>query len=87
MVAYSAHEVNSHGLSRPKETVLFADSKGPYLMPERFWTYEKAMRHDNETRANFIYADGSVRLQPQTDFGVFKEDGTFVTDFTKWHWK
>ena len=73
------------GLSRPQEVVLFADSKGPYLMPERFWTYEKAMRHDNETRANFIYADGAVRLQPQSDFGQEK-DGKFVTDFSKWHW-
>ena len=71
-------------LSRPGETVFLGDSKGPYMLPPRFWTYEKAFRHENET-ANFIYADGHVKLQKQTDFGKF-ENGKFITDFTKWQW-
>ena len=71
-------------LSRPGATVFLGDSKGPYMLPPRFWIYEKAFRHDDET-ANFIYADGHVKLQKQTDFGKF-EKGKFITDFTKWHW-
>jgi prepilin-type processing-associated H-X9-DG protein len=54
------------------------------MLPPRFWTYEKAFRHQDE-KANFIYADGHVKFQKQTDFGKF-ENGDFVTDFTKWHW-
>ena len=71
-------------LSRPAETVFLGDSKGPYMLPPRFWTYEKAFRHQDE-KANFMYADGHVKFQVQTDFGKF-ENGDFVTDFTKWHW-
>ena len=71
-------------LSRPAETVFLGDSRGPYMLPPRFWTYEKAFRHTDET-ANFIYADGHVKLQKQIDFGRF-ENGKFITDFTKWHW-
>ena len=71
-------------LSRPGQTVFLGDSKGPYMLPPRFWTYEKAFRHENET-ANFLYADGHVELQKQTDFGKY-ENGKFITDFTKWHW-
>lgn len=71
-------------LSRPAETVFLGDSRGPYMLPPRFWTYEKAFRHTDDT-ANFIYADGHVKLQKQSDFGRF-ENGKFITDFTKWHW-
>ena len=71
-------------LSNPGNTVFLGDSKGPYMLPERFWTYEKDFRHLNE-KANFIYADGQVKLQEQKDFGKF-ENGKFITDFSKWHW-
>ena len=71
-------------LSRPAYTVFLGDSKGPYMLPPRFWTYEKAFRHGEE-QAFFLYADGHVKLQKQTDFGRF-EGEKFITDFTKWHW-
>ncbi len=73
-------------LSKPAQTVLFADSKGPYLMPERYWEFEKDFRH-GDNQANFAFADGHIELLRQQDFGTFQDDGKFVTDFTKWHWQ
>ena len=77
-------EPKLENLSRPGNTVFLGDSKGPYMLPPRFWTYEKAFRHEGE-KANFIYADGHVKFEAQSDFGKF-ENGKFATDFTKWHW-
>ena len=77
-------QVRLDALSRPAGTVFLGDSKGPYMLPPRFWTYEKAFRHQ-DARANFLYADGHVKMQKQTDFGRF-EGERFITDFTKWHW-
>ena len=71
-------------LSAPGKVVFLGDSKGPYMLPDRFWTYEKAFRHE-EDQANFLYADGHIAYQKQTDFGRF-EGERFITDFTKWHW-
>jgi prepilin-type processing-associated H-X9-DG protein len=73
-------------LSNPAQIVLFADSKGPYLMPERYWEFEKDFRH-GDNQANFAFADGHVELLRQQDFGTFQEDGKFVTDFSKWRWQ
>ena len=72
-------------LSKPVKTVVFGDSKGPYMLPPRFWTYEVAMRHDNDT-GFFCFADGHVSRMKQSNFGRKDEKGNFKTDFSRWHW-
>lgn len=72
-------------LSNPGQTILHGDSKGPYMLPERFWTYEKAMRHEEES-AFFSFGDGHVAQMKQKDFGKTGQDGKFRSDFSKWHW-
>lgn len=72
-------------LKNPAGVVLFGDSRGPYMLPPRFWQHEKDFRHENE-RANFVFADGHVEFLRQNDFGTTAPDGSFVTDFSKWHW-
>ena len=72
-------------LSKPSRTILHGDSKGPYMLPERFWTYEQAMRHDNET-GFFSFGDGHVARMKQSDFGKKNAKGVFQSDFSKWHW-
>ncbi|MBE6378550.1 MAG: hypothetical protein E7051_07020 [Lentisphaerae bacterium] len=72
-------------LSNPKKTVVFGDCKGPYMLPERYWKEERAMRHEKES-ANYVFADGSVKNLTQMDFGSIGGDGKFKTDMTSWHW-
>lgn len=72
-------------LSKPEKTILHGDSKGPYMLPERFWTYEQAMRHEDET-GFFSFGDGHVERMKQSDFGKFDDKGKFRSDFTRWHW-
>lgn len=71
-------------LSRPGATVFLADSKGPYLLPPRFWEHERDFRHDKA--ANFLFADGRVRLLKQQDFGRTGPDGKFETEMRFWRW-
>jgi prepilin-type processing-associated H-X9-DG protein len=72
-------------LSKPEQIVLFADSKGPYLLPERFWQHEMDLRHQEQ--ANFAFADGHVELLKQEHFGSYDDKGQFRSDFSKWHWQ
>lgn len=73
-------------LSNPGKTILHGDCKGPYMLPERIWTYEHAMRHENET-AFFSFGDGHVARMKKSDFGKTGKDGKFRTDFSRWHWR
>lgn len=72
-------------LSNPKKTIVFGDCKGPYMLPERYWKEERALRHADES-ANFVHADGHIKNFSQMDLGVIGADGKFRTDFSNWHW-
>lgn len=72
-------------LSNPAKTIVFGDCKGPYMLPERYWKEERAMRHANDT-ANFVHADGHIKNFSQFDLGSVGADGKFKTDFSNWHW-
>ena len=72
-------------LSNPAKTIVFGDCKGPYMLPERYWKEDRAMRHANDT-ANFVHADGHIKNFSQFDLGSVGADGKFKTDFSNWHW-
>ena len=72
-------------LTNPAKTIVFGDCKGPYMLPERYWNEERAMRHANET-ANYVHADGHIKNFNQMDLGSIGADGKFKTDFSNWHW-
>ena len=71
-------------LKNPSHTVFLMDSVRPFVTPDLLWKDKRNFRHDG--KANYIFADGSVRHLHQKFFGTFKND-KFSTDFTRWHWK
>lgn len=76
---------NLANLSKPADTILLGDCKGPYMLPERYWQEERAMRHAEET-ANYVFADGHIAQLGQFDLGAIGQDGVFRTDLSHWHW-
>ena len=76
---------NLNNLSNTAKTILLGDCKGPYMLPERYWKEERAMRHADET-ANYVFADGHIEQLGQFDLGAIGRDGIFRTDFSHWHW-
>ena len=71
-------------LKDPSHTVFIMDSLRPFVTPDLLWKDKRNFRHDG--RANYIFADGSVRHLEQTFFGKW-ENEKFVTDLTRWHWR
>ena len=71
-------------LKEPSHTVFIMDSVRPFVTPDLLWKDKRNFRHDD--RANYIFADGSVRHLEQTFFGKW-ENEKFVTDLTRWHWR
>ena len=71
-------------LKDPSHTVFIMDSVRPFVTPDLLWKDKRNFRHDG--RANYIFADGSVRHLEQTFFGKW-ENEKFVTDLTRWHWR
>lgn len=71
-------------LKNPSHTVFLMDSVRPFVTPDLLWKDKRNFRHDG--KANYIFADGSVKHLHQNFFGKF-EGNKFITDFTRWHWR
>lgn len=71
-------------LKDPSHTVFIMDSLRPFVTPDLLWKDKRNFRHDG--KANYIFADGSVKHLHQNFFGRYSGK-KFLTDFTRWHWR
>ena len=71
-------------LKDPAHIVFIMDSVRPFVTPDLLWKDQRNFRHEN--KANYIFADGSVRYLDQTFFGKW-EGNKFKTDFSRWYWR